>query len=70
MEQSSSSPKLFEISINAEKFSQFTTTLNSIISSHEKTLQTHTRELNQIRMALEDKVGRIKGELEYEVDKI
>lgn len=43
-------PSFFEISINTDKFSQFTASLNAILATHEKQLQCHTRELAQIRM--------------------
>lgn len=58
-------PSFFEISINTDKFSQFTASLNAILANHEKQLQYHTRELSQIRLQTDEKVNRVRSECEY-----
>lgn len=66
----SKSPSFFEISINTEKFSQFTTSLNQILATHEKQLQAHTRELAQLRAATDEKMSRVRSECEYEFEQL
>ena len=64
-----SQPSLFEISINTAKFTEFTQTLNTILTEHQGTIQQHTREITHLKMLVEEKTSKLGTELQQEANK-
>jgi hypothetical protein len=52
-----------EVNINMEKFNLFASTLSSALAAHDRQLQQHSKELTQLRLTMEDRTTRLKGEL-------